>query len=189
MAASSGDRSAHFPAIEKKHGKPVAHWFALLARLGHATYPQQMAALQEKHGFSRTHANALVMHHRGSTTSRRHASPDDFYASVDPAAARTARAIFRAIRSRHTGLDLVIAWNQPMLRTTRGYVFGLSVAKNHLTLNPFSGDALALVTPMLTSRPGCTTNKKTFTVPIGWKPDVELLDTLVSARLEELDQS
>ena len=167
----------------------MAHWFAILTRLGAATYPQQMAALQEKHGFSRTHANALVMHHRGSTTSRRHADADGYFASIDPAAARTAKAIFRTIRTRHKGLDLVMAWNQPMLRIDKGYVFGLSVSKNHLTLNPFSENALESVTPMLVSRSGHTLNKKTFTVPIGWTPETSLLDTIVRVRLSELRSS
>jgi hypothetical protein len=35
------------------------------------TYDEQMALLQGDHGFSRAHANAVVMYTRGSTTSRR----------------------------------------------------------------------------------------------------------------------
>ena len=186
MAADTGDRSAHFPAIEKKHGKPVAHWFALLRKLGDATYPAQMALLQERHGFSRAHANAVVMHHRGSTTSRRHDSPDGYFASIDPVAARTAKAVFRAIRGRHKDLELVMAWNQPMLRNATGYVFGLSVAKNHLTLNPFSTAALAAATKLFEPAGVLKVNKATFTVPLEWKPDQNLLDTLVSVRLDEL---
>lgn len=186
MAGSSGERSSHFPAIEKKYGKPIAHWFTQLNKLGDAKYPDQMALLQETYGFSRHHANAVVMHHRGSTTSRRHDSPDDYFSSIDPMAARTAKAVFRVIRSRHKGLDLVVAWNQPMLRNTTGYVFGLSVSKNHLTLNPFSADALVAAAAQLASAEVIKVNKATFTVPLGWKPDAELLDTLVTVRLGEL---
>ena len=186
MVAGSGDRSAHFPAIEKKHGKPIEHWFSRLEKLKDATYPAQMAFLQETHGFSRAHANAVVMHHRGSATSRRHGSPDEYFASIDPVAARTAKAIFRAIRNQHKGLELVIAWNQPMLRNAAGYVFGLSAAKNHLTLNPFSAKALAAASRRLTSAGVMKVNKATFTVPFGWKPDSDLLHSLVTVRLDEL---
>lgn len=186
MAGSSGERSSHFPAIEKKHGKPMAHWFAQLKKLGDASYPAQMALLQETHGFSRNHANAVVMHHRGSTTSRRHGSTGDYFASIDPRAARTAQAIFRAIRSRHKGLDLVVAWNQPMLRNAAGYVFGLSASENHLTLNPFSAAALSAAKKLFEPAGVLKVNKATFTVPLGWKPDPDLLATLVSVRLDEL---
>ncbi len=34
--ASGGERSTHFPAIEKKHGKPMSRWFGQLADLGDA---------------------------------------------------------------------------------------------------------------------------------------------------------
>ncbi|NCZ67441.1 MAG: DUF4287 domain-containing protein, partial [Acidimicrobiia bacterium] len=55
------ERSAHFPAIEKKHGKPVSHWLKLLAPLRGRPYTEQMALLQGRHRFSRNHANAVVM--------------------------------------------------------------------------------------------------------------------------------
>jgi len=186
MASESGERSRHFPAIEKKHGKPIAHWFARLARLGDAKYADQMALLQEEHGFSRTHANAVVMHHRGSTTSRRHGTVEELLDSLDPAAARTARAIFRSIRTAHKGLDLVVAWNQPILRNGDGYVFGVSTSKNHLTCNPFSVDALRAAEPRLEAAGVLKVNKNTFTVPFGWKPDAALLERMVAARLREL---
>jgi len=65
MPAASGDRSVHFPAIEKKHGAPITKWIKLLEKLGDAKYPEQIAFLREKHGFSQAHANALVMYVRG----------------------------------------------------------------------------------------------------------------------------
>ena len=75
MATDPGDRTRHFAAIERKHGLPASHWLGLLAELGEAKYPEQMALLQEGHGFSRDHANALVMYHRGSPSSRRFTRP------------------------------------------------------------------------------------------------------------------
>ena len=29
----SGDRTAHWPAIEKKHGQPMEYWFGVMAEL------------------------------------------------------------------------------------------------------------------------------------------------------------
>ncbi len=183
MAESGGDRAKYFPAIERAHGQPVQHWFDLLAELGEATYAQQMALLQEGHGFSRAHANALVMTHRGSPSAKRVASPEAWFDDLAPEHAVTARAIVAAIRERFPDLELVIAWNQPMLRTDAGYVFGLSVAKHHLTCNPFSAEVLADCAPAFA---GLKVNSKTFVVPVGWEVDPDLLAALVSARLAEL---
>ena len=175
-----GDRSAHFPAIEKKHGKPVSHWLKLIADLGDATYPQQIALLRERHEFSQTHANALVMYARGSTTSKRFATPAQYFASLDPAKARTVRAILRAIRSKHPKLELVMAWNQPMLRSGDKYVFGVSVATNHVVIAPFDATLLASLSTRLA---GYQVNKKTVRVPIGWKVDASLLDAMIRPQL------
>jgi len=180
----TGAREAHFPAIEKKYGKPVKHWLAQLARLKTDKYPEQMAHLQDKHGFTRAHANALVMYHRGSKSSKRFDGPADYFAKLGPAQAKTVRAIFKAAREKHPKLELVIAWNQPMLRSPAGpYVFGVSVAKNHITLNPFSGDVIREIKPHLSDY---VVKKYTFQVPIGWRPNVKLINAMVRARLAEV---
>jgi len=183
VTPNEGDRARHFPAIEKKHGKPVAHWLRLIAKMGDARYPEQMALLQEKHGFSRAHANALVMYSRGSVTSRRHASPGAFFATLTPAAARTAKAIFAAVTKKHPELELVIAWNQPMLKSGDQYVFGLSTTKSYILLGPWSKNAISTFSKELKDY---TTNKKTVAVPSDWKVDATLLNKFVKARLDEL---
>jgi uncharacterized protein YdhG (YjbR/CyaY superfamily) len=180
---SSGDRSKFFPAIEKKHGGPIALWIERLKDLGDAKYPEQIAFLRENHAFSQSHANALVMYVRGSETSKRFKNPKEFFASVDPVAAKTAQEIFATITTKFPDLELVIAWNQPMLRTGTQYVIGLSVAKNHITLNPFSGEVLSSVTDKLSKY---VVNKHTFQVPIDWKVDAVLLCALATARLKEI---
>ena len=182
-AADPGDRTRHFAAIERKHGLPASHWLDLLAELGEAKYPEQMALLQKGHGFSRTHANALVMYHRGSPTSRRFATHDDWLAQQSPEAAATASAVFAAIQGRVQGLEPVIAWNQPMLRRGTQYVFGLSAAKRHLTLAAMATGAIEALGPRLD---GLGTNKKTITVPHDWDVDAGLLVELVRLRLAEL---
>ena len=180
---SSGDRSKFFPAIEKKHGGPISLWIERLRELGDAKYPEQIAFLRENHAFSQAHANALVMYVRGSETSKRFKNPKEFFASIDPVAAKTAQEIFAAITTKYPDLELVIAWNQPMLRLDTNYIIGLSVAKNHITLNPFSGDVLESFNAKLSKY---VVNKHTFQVPIGWKVDTALLRALATARLKEI---
>ena len=183
MAGDDGDRTKFFPAIENKHGGPISIWLGRLAELGDAKYPEQIAYLRENHGFSQAHANALVMYVRKSPTSKRFKTPDDFFATLDPTAAATAKAIFAAIMKAHPDLELVIAWNQPMLRIDGKYVIGLSATKHYLLLNPFSGDVLAAFAEELA---GYEVNKKTFKVAFDWKVDAKLLRGMAEARLAEL---
>ena len=70
-----------------------------------------------------------------------------------------------------------------MLRLDTQYVIGLSVAKNHITLNPFSGDVLESFTNKLSKY---VVNKHTFQVPIDWKVDAKLLQAMTKARLTEI---
>ena len=178
--AASGDRAAHFPAIEKKYGKPVSHWLKMLADLGDAKYPEQIALLRERHEFSQAHANALVMFARGSTSSKRFANPSEYFASVGPAKAKTIRAIIGAIRKKHPNLELVMAWNQPMLRDGERYVFGMSASTNHLLIAPWDAKVLKSLSAKLKAY---EVNKKTVKIPIDWKVDATLLDAMIRPQL------
>lgn len=184
MAGNDGDRTRHFPAIEKKHGGKIQQWIKMVKDLGDAKYPEQINFLRENHGFSQAHANAVVMYARGSESSRRHDTPEAFLAGVNKEAADTVRAIFAAATRKNKGLDLVIAWNQPCLRKGKSYVLGISVSKQHLTLNPFSKD---VIDSFATRLADLGVSKHTFKVPYGWKPDAALLDALVKARLAEIE--
>jgi len=72
----------------------MSYWFAVMAELADQKYPDQIAYLRSNYGFTQTHANALVMYSRGSKSTQR----------------------FNAITTKYPNLELVIAWNQPMLR-------------------------------------------------------------------------
>jgi uncharacterized protein YdhG (YjbR/CyaY superfamily) len=183
MPSKSGDREEYFPAIEKRYGEKITYWITQLKKLGDAKYPEQVAHLRENYGFSQAHANALVMYVRGSKSSKRFDKPKDFFDSIDPIAAKTARKIFKEIRAKYPDLELVIAWNQPMLRLEKDYVIGLSVAKNHILLAPWSTDVLKKFAPKLID---FEVNKKTFAVPLDWKVDGSLLQAMVKARMLEL---
>jgi uncharacterized protein YdhG (YjbR/CyaY superfamily) len=184
MAGNEGDRTRHFPAIEKKHGGPASKWVKAVKDLGDAKYAEQVAFLRENHGFSQAHANAVVMYARGSVSSRRHDTPEAFLGGIDEQAAATVRAVFAAATKRNKGMELVIAWNQPCLRKGKAYVLGISVSKQHLTLNPFSKDVIDAFATRLAD---LGLSKHTFKVPYGWKPDAALIDALVKARLAEID--
>ena len=179
---ATGDRAQYFPAIEAKYGQPVQYWLDLLAASDVGKYEEQMALLQEGHGFSRTHANAIVMTHRGSTTTRKYATAEDYFTAFDGVGATTARAIFAAIQKQVQGLELVTAWNQPMLKAEGGYVFGLNIGKNHITLGPLGVDVIEVFAERLTN---VKRGKKTFTVPLDWKVDAELLVDMANYRMAE----
>lgn len=160
----------------------MAYWFAIMEKLGGRKYPEQINYLKENYGFSQSHANALVMFSRGSTSARRFEKPSDYYKSIDPQQAKTMRAIFKSIKTQYPQLELVIAWNQPMLRLDTKYIIGVSAAKNHILINPFSSHVLEKIAPKLKE---FKVNKKTFAVANDWKVDTPLLQLLAKTRLAE----
>ena len=182
MSNKDPSRESHFPAIEKKYGEKMSHWFKVMASLEGKKYPEQIAHLRENYGFSQAHANALVMYSRGSVSAHRHETPAHYYKSIDPTQAKTIKKMIKAIRDKYPELELVIAWNQPMLRKGTMYVFGCTVAKNHVLMAPWSADVLEKFRPKLTE---FTVNKKTIAVPNDWAVDAKLLQAMVKARLAE----
>lgn len=161
----------------------MSYWFERMSVLAGKKYLEQIAYLKENHGFSQAHANALVMYSRGSKSAKRFATVDDYLAQFDAVKEKTVRRIFKAITSEYPKLELVIAWNQPMLKIDGQYIFGVSVLKKHILLAPFSQQVLEKFAPKLT---GYVVNKKTIQVPIDWKPDVTLLQSMAKARLAEV---
>ena len=182
MATKDPSREAHFPAIEKKYGEKMSYWFKVMASQEGKKYPEQIAHLRENYGFSQDHANALVMYSRGSVSAHRHESPAQYYKSIDPTQAKTIKQIIKAIQDKYSELELVIAWNQPMLRKGTFYVFGASVSKNHISIAPWSTEVLDMFRPKLTEY---RVTKKTIAVPNDWEVDVKLLQAMVKARLTE----
>lgn len=176
MTTERAQRDSYFPAIEKRTGKSMVHWHKVMKGIKDMTYADQMSCLIDQHGFSRVHANALVLWTRGSTSSRRVGTPEEYLAALPEPHQSTAREIFRVIMSKHRDLELVVAWNQPMLRRGKDYVFGLSASTNHLTLAPWDVTLLDAVRPRLV---GYTVNKKTLRVPSDWKVDRTLVLALV----------
>jgi uncharacterized protein YdhG (YjbR/CyaY superfamily) len=183
MPTDKSDRESYFPAIEKKYGEKMSFWFAIMKELKGQKYPEQIAYLRENYGFSQAHANALVMYSRGSTSSKRFETPKDYFATLDAKQVKTVKAIFKAITSKYPELELVIAWNQPMLRSGKDYIFGVTAAPNHILMAHFSKDVLEKFTPKMKD---LDVNKKTIGVPNDWAVDAKLLQSIVKARLAEL---
>jgi uncharacterized protein YdhG (YjbR/CyaY superfamily) len=176
-------RESHFPAIEKKYGETMNYWFAVMKKLEGKKYPEAIAHLKENYGFSQAHANALVMYSKGSTSSKRFTTPAEFYKTLEAKQLKTVKVIFKTIQTKYPELELVIAWNQPMLRLDKDYVFGISVAKNHILMAPWSKKALKKMAPLMKD---LDVKIKTIGIPNDWKIDSKLLLGLVKERLSEI---
>lgn len=185
MVSKDPSRESYFPAIEKRYGQPMSHWQAVMKKVATLKYAEQIAHLREKHGFSQAHANALVMYSKGSTTTRRFESPDDYFASLDSTKAATLQRIFAVLQKSFPQLELVMAWNQPMLKDGKQYVFGASAASHHILIAPWDPEIIEAVRPRLA---GLVVNKKTIRIPVDWKVDVKLLRDLVASQLDSKDQ-
>ena len=83
---------------------------------------------------------------------------------------------------KYPDLELVIAWNQPMLKLGDHYVFGVSTAKNHILFAPWSQDVLEKFRSKMAD---LDVKKKTISVPNDWKVDEKLLQAMVKARIAE----
>ena len=176
-------REAHFPAIEKKYGEKMAYWFKVMAQLEGKKYPEQIAHLRENYGFSQAHANALVMYSRGSESSRRFNTHNDFYKSVTPVQAKTMKAIFKAITSKFPLVELVIAYNQPMVRVDKHYIFGASASTKHVLIAPWDAKVLKEFAPKFKEGNAL---KKTIQLPNDWDVDVKLIQAMINASLANL---
>jgi uncharacterized protein YdhG (YjbR/CyaY superfamily) len=177
------DRASHFPAIEKKYGQPMTYWHSLMKELADLKYPEQIAYLKENHGFSQGHANALVMYSRGSTTSKRFTTLAQYLEPHEADKKKTVKAIFKVLQEAFPKSELVLAWNQPMLKIGDEYIIGVSVLKNHILLGPWGKDVIAAFEKRLKDY---KTNKKTIQVPTDWAVDKKLLIDLAKFRIAEI---
>ena len=181
--AKDPSREAHFPAIEKKYGEKMAYWFKVMAKLEGKKYPEQIEHLRENYGFSQAHANALVMYSRGSESSQRFATHADFYKSVTPVQAKTIKAIFKAITTKYPELELVIAWNQPMVKLDKHYILGVSASTKHVLLGTWDDTVLMEFAPRFKEGNAL---KKIIQLPNDWDVDAKLIQAVVKASLTNI---
>lgn len=182
MAITNTDRTSYFPLIEKRYGQKMSYWHAVMKKLEGKKYPEQIAHLKENYGFSQSHANALVMYSRGSMAAARFSSVSEYYKSLDPKQAKLVKAIFTSIKKKHPKLTLVIAWNQPMLKSGERYIFSVGTAKNHILIAPWSAKVLKQFKPRFSTY---RVNKHTIVLPNDWQIDTKLLTDMVEAVVRE----
>ena len=161
----------------------MTHWFTIMEKLEGRKYTEQIAHLKENYGFSQTHANALVMYSSGSESSKRYNTPTDFYKSVTPEQAKTMKAIFKAITTKFPQLEIVIAWNQPMVKLDMHYIFGASASTKHVLIAPWDQDVLKKFAPKFKEG---TALKKTIQLPNDWEVDAKLIQALIKASLANI---
>ena len=159
----------------------MKYWFQVMKDIADWKYPEQIAYLKEEHGFSQAHANALVMYSRGSKSSKRFETIDDFLKNEDPVKKKTVKAIFKAIQTKYPKTELVIAWNKPMLKYKDEYIFGVALATNHILLAPFDAKILTKLKRELVDY---KVNKKTVQVPVDWKVDPKLLNSMIALAIK-----
>ena len=163
----------------------MAYWFKVMAKLEGKKYPEQIAHLRENYGFSQAHANALVMYSRGSESSKRFETPAQYYKTVTPQQAKTMKAIFKAITTKFPQLELVIAWNQPMVKLDKHYIFGASASTNHVLIAPWDQKVLKEFAPKFTEGNAL---KKTIQLPNDWEVDTKLIQAVIKASLANLKE-
>jgi hypothetical protein len=54
--------ASYFPSIEKKYGRPIGEWQALVRKVLPAKHMELVAMLKDEHGMGHGHANAVVAH-------------------------------------------------------------------------------------------------------------------------------
>ena len=181
IMAANPDRASYFPAIEKKYEQPMTYWFDQMKEISDRKYPEQIAYLRENYGFSQAHANALVLYSRGSTTSRKYVSVDDYLRQFDDVKCETVRSIFKAMTGKYKKMDVVIAWNHPFAQISDRYIMGVSVHQNHILLGPTRTEVL---TELASDLSPYVVNKKTFKVPVDWKVDTKLMRKMVELTIK-----
>ncbi len=91
------------------------------------------------------------------------------------------KKIFKAIQDKFPKLDLVIAWNQPILKNGDQYIFGASAATNHILIAPWDQRVLKEFSPYFAEY---RVNKKTIALPNDWAVDEKILQKMVKASIK-----
>jgi uncharacterized protein YdhG (YjbR/CyaY superfamily) len=109
---------------------------------------------------------------------------DDYFESLEPPKGDTLRAVIADVLAQFPELECKLSWNVPQIHRAGDFVFGVSAAKHHLSLSPWSTQVIADFGDRLD---GFVVKKNLFQVPVDWEIDSALLRDLVAARLAELD--
>ena len=108
---------------------------------------------------------------------------EQYLATLDEVRAAAVQRVIDAIVAEYPAATIKMAWNVPQLQIDGEYVFGVSAAKNHLTLASWNPANLPAFADRLTDY---VVNKGTFQVPLDWEPDRALLHDFIADRLAQL---
>jgi uncharacterized protein YdhG (YjbR/CyaY superfamily) len=111
-------------------------------------------------------------------------SVEEYLASLDPAKARTLRAVIDLILAEFPELESKISWNVPQIHRNGKYVVGVAAFKHHLTFAPWSPRVIEDFKVRLGK---FVVKTNCFQIPVDWEIDRKLVKDLVRARLAELD--
>ena len=161
----------------------MSYWHDQMKLIKDLKYPEQIAYLRENHGFSQAHANALVLYSKGNTTSKRFNTLEDFLTPHDATKQKTIKAIFKALKTKFPKGEIVIAWNQPMVKLDKHYIFGASASTKHVLIAPWDAKVLKEFAPKFKEGNAL---KKTIQLPNDWDVDVKLIQAVVKASLANL---
>ncbi len=95
----------------------------------------------------------------------------------------TLLAVREAILSVEPNLEQVIAWNSPQFKFNGKYALGICAFTKHLTFSPQSPEVMTAHAEQLVDY---VTSKSSFQFAIDTPLPIELVRSLVLARLEEL---
>jgi uncharacterized protein YdhG (YjbR/CyaY superfamily) len=154
----------------------MSYWFDQMTEISDRKYPEQISYLRENYGFTQAHANALVLSSRGSTSSRRYDSVEEYLKQFDEIKQETVRSIFTAMTGKYRKMEVVIAWNHPFCKIGDRYIMGVSVHQKHILLGPTH---IEVLTDLARELAPYVVNIKTFKVPVDWKVDVKLMRAIV----------
>lgn len=110
-------------------------------------------------------------------------SVDDYVRRLGAPAGATVRAVLDAVVSGYDGLAVKLAWNVPQIHLGTGYVMGVSAAKHHISVSPWSKEVMVGFAARLVDY---APTDNLFRVPLDWKVDRRWLRDLAGARLAEL---
>ena len=110
-------------------------------------------------------------------------SVEDYLNSLESPKQETLRAVIWAIETHFAEAEFKLAWNVPQVQIQGKYVFGMSAAKNHLSLAPWSEAVMAEFAARLA---GYETTKGLIRIPVDWDVDQQLIADMISARMAEL---
>lgn len=113
----------------------------------------------------------------------RPATVEAYLAALEPGLRATLGDILGAVREDFPRLEVRLAWNVPQVVRGKDYVAGLSAAKSHVSLSPWSPAVLASHRDQLG---GLESTANLIRLPPRWMIDRPLIRSLIRARLAEL---